>query len=315
MHRFLLAAVAALALSPLTFASEPPAAMLPLEPPAARVETALSSVEAAVVPVWIGNRGGTCVGVEQDGEYTYFLTNSHITAGSPTATVHQGGRQHPATVVQHPNDDFAVLIVRAKLPTIPLAPNEPAAGEKVWLYGYDYRAQGKLSIKEGVAAEPSGLNFRSTLAPVSGDSGGAVVNVRGEVVCVNHGFSGSYERRGLQLGVRLATIKGFLKERFPRLAGAKPKAESLKANGDCKCPDCSSGCKGCDCPPKAKADPKKESPKEPKKVLWSYGGKLWLIPEGDDPAKYGLKGAVKYDPNCPSGNCPKANPLAPKYGK
>jgi hypothetical protein len=294
IRKQLAALFAALVFAPLSFAQEPPVALVS-DPPAAVVETAerASDPSPAVVTVWVGNSGGSGVCVACEDGLSLVLTNRHITGGARSATVTSGGVTRPAVVVAvHPGDDLALVVVRAELPVAALAAADPRDGEAVRLYGYAWNGQGKLVLKEGKASTPDGPHFRSTLAPVSGDSGGGVFNDRGELVSVNHGFEGTYERRGPQLGVRLSTIRAFVRERvadrFPVLAGAKsePKKDDPPAAKPMPEPQKPGAFDVKPAQPKEKgANPPKaqQPPAAPEYELWRVNGRYVWVQKGKSP--------------------------------
>lgn len=248
MTRFLLAAFAALAFFPLTFGQEPPAAAVQ-EPPAAVVATA-SRIDpaAAVVNVRVAQFGGSGVCLAVSGGHTLVATNAHIVAEAPDAavSVHKDGKEYPcARPVPCGGDDLVLLVATGELPCLDMADDEPREGEAVTLYGYPWDGQGQVVAKTGTVLKPD-TEFRSTLAPVSGDSGGAVVNKDGKVVAINYGFEYRAGPNGQnirlpQMGVRLKNLRRHVREKvsklFPRLGGKKvpatpePPKASVAAGG------------------------------------------------------------------------------------
>jgi hypothetical protein len=317
LTRFLFAAAAALLLSPLTPASDPPVALLP-EPPAAWVQTAdaPASMRDVVLQVDVGRFGGSGVCVAEHDGVSLVVTNKHITAlTTGPVRVKSAGKWYDAVeVFEHPSEkaDLAVIVVKGSLPVAVVAESEPPEGAKVTLLGYDARGQGKLSEKTGkvVRGDADG-RFYSTLEPYSGDSGGGVF-WEGALVCVNSGFFGSYEARGPQMGAKVATVRVFVRAkvspRFPRLAerlegrrGLLGRLFGRAADRRAEWVEVEAG------PPKA----------EGKKSLWLYRGGIYSIPEGSRPEEFGLPGAAPYthSPAAPPATPPAAPPMfyAPQW--
>lgn len=243
-----------------------------------------SPTAAAVVVVDVGRFSGSGVAVGAESGYSLVVTNRHITnlATTPNVFVEHGGTKYPAvSVIAHPSDDLTLLVVKGTIPDVAaLADDDPAPETAVTLYGYDWRGQGKLIRKEGKTIAPDGVFFQSTLEPVSGDSGGGVFDAAGLLVSVNHGFAGSYENRGPQLGLRLATLRAFIRERvgdrFPRLAG--------------KCREQEKAAKPAAKPEPKKVDPPKAAPAKPAPVyqLQRIGNRYYYVEV----------------PPCAAGKCP-----------
>lgn len=337
MKRFLLAAAAALTISSLTsFGQEPPAAIFKVElsatdkdgkpidldkyrvpspPPAAVMGDA--DPAAAVVDVRVAQYGGSGVCLATAGGKTLVATNAHIVDTAPGAAVSvcKDGRTYDSSQpIRCGDEDLVLLVVRGELPCLEMAEGDPKEGETVTLYGYPWDGNGKVVAKRGKVLAPDATAFRSTLAPVGGDSGGAVVDKDGKLVAINHGFSGSYERRGPQLGVRLKNLRASVRVRasrlFPRLgAKAVPKCDACGGNCPCpngKCPEA--------CPPKAavpQAPAKPAAPRIEYRRVQYYDRRGNLVTQVIPVAVGGCPDGkcVPRAPACAGGNCP-----APSFG-
>ncbi|MEO5820221.1 MAG: DegQ family serine endoprotease [Vicinamibacteraceae bacterium] len=137
---------------------------------------------------------GSGVVVTQDG---YVLTNNHVVAGAERVTVEfVDGRTLSAKVVgTDPPSDLAVLkVAGAGFKTIPLADSSQVrVGDVVLAIGHPLGlgqtvTMGIISAKDRSTGAVRGgyEDFLQTDAPINrGNSGGALVNLRGELVGIN----------------------------------------------------------------------------------------------------------------------------------
>lgn len=140
--------------------------------------------------------GGSGVIISKDG---YIVTNNHVIEGATTLRVKlSDGREFDATVIgTDPTTDVALLKIEAQdLPTIPFGSSDDLRlGEWVLAIGYPMGLQstvtaGIVSAKArslGAIDSRYGIeSFIQTDAAVNpGNSGGALVNARGELVGIN----------------------------------------------------------------------------------------------------------------------------------
>lgn len=138
---------------------------------------------------------GSGVIVTADG---YVLTNEHVVSGAQKVTVELGdGRSFEAKIVgtDKPSDLAVVKIAASGLPTLPLGDSDAArVGDVVFAVGNPLgigqsvtmgivSAKGRMS---GGGGEGAFEDFIQTDAPINqGNSGGALVNTRGELVGIN----------------------------------------------------------------------------------------------------------------------------------
>ena len=141
--------------------------------------------------------GGLGSGVVVSGD-GYILTNNHVVAGAERVTVDfVDGRSLAAKVVgTDPPSDLAVLKVSgAGFRTLPLADsNQVRVGDVVLAVGHPLGlgqtvTMGIISAKDRATGASRGTgyeDFLQTDAPINrGNSGGALVNLRGELVGIN----------------------------------------------------------------------------------------------------------------------------------
>jgi putative serine protease PepD len=144
-----------------------------------------------------GEASGTGVVLTSDGE---ILTNAHVVAGSTSVTVRFVGETEPrkATVLaSDPGNDMALLKIDAtNLKAATFAqPGTIRIGDQVIAIGYALALDGGPSVTSGIISalkrtiitESGALNglIQTDAAISSGNSGGPLVNLRGEVVGIN----------------------------------------------------------------------------------------------------------------------------------
>ncbi|MBX3439755.1 MAG: trypsin-like peptidase domain-containing protein, partial [Planctomycetaceae bacterium] len=132
------------------------------------------------------------------------VTNAHVISGAAQCVaVFENGTKCPVTgyyALQEKNDLAVIGIEPPKgeeFPALRLAPEPPRKGDTVFAFGcphgLDFTASDGIvsSIRsaqdiEGLRGEPTQGDWLQTTAPISqGNSGGPLVNARGEVVGVN----------------------------------------------------------------------------------------------------------------------------------
>src|SRR5215207_3283428 len=128
------------------------------------------------------------------------LTNHHVVAGrhrgAKTAVVLSEGREFDAGVVKSSRDlDLALLRVEGgpgDLPTLPIGDSDALrVGELVYAIGHPWGRLGAVTAGVvsgvGVAGGPGGRAryVQSDIALAPGNSGGLLLNARGEVVGIN----------------------------------------------------------------------------------------------------------------------------------
>lgn len=148
--------------------------------------------------------------VVKGGESSVVLTNKHVVEGrSGVWVVVEGKLVAAKEVVVDPADDLAIVVVGVRLPAVPLAESEPAAGEKVVAWGrMSGPCAGKVERVCEYVGKPSSL--LTTCLSLPGDSGGGVCDAEGRLVAVNWGRHDGVSG-GLQAGVRLPAIRDFLR--------------------------------------------------------------------------------------------------------
>ena len=144
-----------------------------------------------------GDASGTGVVLTSDGE---ILTNAHVVEGATKVSVRFAGETEPRTatvLASDPGNDLALLkIVATNLKPATFAqPGTIRIGDQVIAIGYALALDGGPSVTSGIISalkrtiitESGALNglIQTDAAISSGNSGGPLVNLRGEVVGIN----------------------------------------------------------------------------------------------------------------------------------
>ncbi len=144
-----------------------------------------------------GEATGTGVVLTSDGE---ILTNAHVVEGAISVTVRFAGETEPRAAVilaSDPGNDMALLKIEATnlKPATFAQPGTIRIGDAVIAIGYALALDGGPSVTSGIISalkrtiitESGALNglIQTDAAISSGNSGGPLVNLRGEVVGIN----------------------------------------------------------------------------------------------------------------------------------
>jgi len=144
-----------------------------------------------------GEATGTGVVLTSDGE---ILTNAHVVADSTSVSVRFAGETEPRTatvLASDPGNDMALLKINATnlKPATFAQPGTIRIGDQVIAIGYALALDGGPSVTSGIISalkrtiitESGALNglIQTDAAISSGNSGGPLVNLRGEVVGIN----------------------------------------------------------------------------------------------------------------------------------
>jgi putative serine protease PepD len=144
-----------------------------------------------------GEASGTGVVLTSDGE---ILTNAHVVEGATKVSVRFAGETEPRTatvLASDPGNDLALLKIDATnlKPATFAQPGTIRIGDQVIAIGYALALDGGPSVTSGIISalkrtiitESGALNglIQTDTAISSGNSGGPLVNLRGEVVGIN----------------------------------------------------------------------------------------------------------------------------------
>jgi serine protease Do len=176
---------------------------------AAAVSDAVSALADEVAPgvvVVRGSHGSAGSGVIWD-QPGLVITNHHVVPGQSAELVVSGGRRVSARVVRRAVAlDLAALRVEDELPVGSLIGESDnlRVGDLVMAVGNPMGERNAPSLGILASAADDVLRLSITLRP--GNSGGALVNARGEIVGIPHMVTGG----GLALAVSSRTVRRFL---------------------------------------------------------------------------------------------------------
>jgi serine protease Do len=166
----------------------------------------LSREVARSVVLVRGSRGSAGSGVVWD-RPGVIITNAHVVHGATAEIVVPGGRRLLARVVRRaPGLDLAELVIDAELePRARIGDSDTLrVGDLVLAVGNPMGERNAPSMGIVSASADDVLRLSITLRP--GNSGGALVNARGEVVGIPHLVTGS----GVAMAVSTRTVARFL---------------------------------------------------------------------------------------------------------
>jgi putative serine protease PepD len=168
-----------------------------------------------------GEAVGTGIIITSDGE---ILTNNHVVEGSKTARVRLYGSTNPITadvLATDPGNDMALIKLRNTTGLVAATfadPESIAVGDPVVAVGYALALDGGPSVTSGIISalnrtlqldEETFLNalIQTDAAISSGNSGGPLINMNGQVVGINTavangGFSSAANNIGFAIGVK-----------------------------------------------------------------------------------------------------------------
>jgi hypothetical protein len=170
-------------------------------------------------PGAISRGSGTLI--HADGQYGYVITNWHVVRDAPSDVfvIFPDGQQSLARIVKTNDDwDLALLLIwRGTTQPMPLSAVGPQPGETLTIAGYG--GEGRYRAARGVfttfaAPEPNMPYemFEVSVAARQGDSGGPIINERGELAGVLFG-AGDGRTTGTQVG----RVRTFVNEAFGEL--------------------------------------------------------------------------------------------------
>jgi serine peptidase DegS len=178
-----------------------------------------ASLRPGVLPVQPGESLGSGVVMSADG---YVITNDHVIAGAPAIDiVLTDGRSAAADIVgTDPDTDLALLKIDIEdLPTLRIGRSDTLrVGDVVLAIGNPFSigqtvTQGIVSgTRRGQLGLSSFENFIQTDAAINlGNSGGALVNARGELVGINTAFiSRRLDSEGIGFAIPVNLVRGVM---------------------------------------------------------------------------------------------------------
>ena len=180
----------------------------------------------AVVTIAVGRGAGSGSIIHSSG---LVLTNAHVVEDAPrgrVAVIDNEGKEYPgrAFALDRPNDLALVQILsRDRFPSLQLAESHNIrVGQEVYAIGSPFGLSGTFTTGILSRIAPNG-DLQTDAAINQGNSGGPLLNSRGELIGVNKAIL-SPNRRGGNVGIGFATsaaaVKKFLAENRDRIVAA-----------------------------------------------------------------------------------------------
>lgn len=140
--------------------------------------------------VYLEHKGGSCSGIVIDESRNYVLTAAHCDPNEKDAQMYVN--QTPARIVwkDAKSDLMVVRIEDLRRPALKLSEKDPQIGDEIASIGYGYGYDRPMfrvthvSDNEARIPELSGRYVMVDTPFVSGQSGGAVINHKGELVAI-----------------------------------------------------------------------------------------------------------------------------------
>jgi serine protease DegS/serine protease DegQ len=152
----------------------------------------------------------------------YVLTNNHVISGADDIQVmlHDGRVAHARVIGTDPDTDLAVLKINAsQLPTIGVAPEPPRVGDVVLAIGNPFGigqtvTMGIVSaLQRQLSLSPYEDFIQTDAAINSGNSGGALVNAKGQLVGINTAMlNRDVGAQGIGFAIPVRTAKRVLEQ-------------------------------------------------------------------------------------------------------
>jgi putative serine protease PepD len=221
--------------------------------PALDVPAVLATIEPSVVTISAdvdedgvaGRAVGTGVVLTADGE---ILTNAHVVEGATEVRVRFMGETEPRPAVvlaADPGNDLALLRVDIDglVPAVFAEPGSLQVGEEVVAVGYALGLDGGPSVTRGIISaldrtllgDDGALDglVQTDAAISSGNSGGPLVNARGEVVGINTAvYQGDATTAANNVGFAISTDEALpVIEALRAQAGGEPRVEGFLGVG------------------------------------------------------------------------------------
>jgi putative serine protease PepD len=192
-----------------------------------------------------GGATGTGVVLTANGE---ILTNAHVVEGATEVRVRFAGETEPVTarvLASDEGNDLALLKVSASglVPATFAAPSSVRVGDEVVAIGYALALDGGPSVTVGIVSalkrtivtESGALNslIQTDAAISSGNSGGPLANMRGEVVGINTAVArGGATSAANNIGFAISVEEVLtVVEQLRKTAGGEPRVEGFLGVG------------------------------------------------------------------------------------
>jgi len=205
--------------------------------------TLIERVEKSVVRVEVQTVQGGGIGsgfvVARDGT---IITNYHVMEGAIKASVHfANGKSAPVSGFYKADHQLDICVIKVDLPEedlhpLPIASSAPRKGIRVATFGAPKGLE--FSNSEGIVSgirdadavgHEKGTYIQTTAAISGGNSGGPLVNMRGEVVGAN-----TFKRidgESLNFAISSMDIRGMLETKGSKVTSVSPKTIPMRITG------------------------------------------------------------------------------------
>lgn len=189
-----------------------------------RFTQVISDLVEQVLPSLVvvrGRRYGAGAGIIWDAN-GLILTNSHVVGRhTPTVVLQDDGEYEARLVARDPDVDLALLSIQATgLAPLKAATAAPRVGEMVFAFGHPWGQRNTVTrgiVSARVSAQTRGGDrlpvIRSDTPLAPGNSGGPLVNARGEVVGVNAMIVGGDQ----SVSIAASVVNEFVKKAAEKL--------------------------------------------------------------------------------------------------
>lgn len=177
----------------------------------------IAAVEPTVVRITTSRGSGSGIIINRTG---YILTAEHVVTGVSTAniTLVDGAKYSSTIIARNTQRDLAIIRItsnRTDFPEAVLGSSGSArAGEAAIVIGYALGFEGRPTISTGIVSGfrvEDGLNYIQTDAAVNpGNSGGALFNIKGQVIGVIVSKFVSTSVEGVGLAIPIDETKTFI---------------------------------------------------------------------------------------------------------
>lgn len=195
----------------------------PLSPTQQDIASVVAKVEPAVVRIEAKDSVGSGMVIDK---LCYVLTCNHVVEDVPSASIMlmSGKRYEGRVVARDELADLAIINITLNGADFPAATmgdsNKLGIGEYVIAIGYSLGLEGKATVSKGVVSAfrtINSVNYIQTDAAInSGNSGGPLINLKGEVLGIAN-FKLVHEAvEGMSFAIAIDSAKSFITDEIER---------------------------------------------------------------------------------------------------
>ena len=149
----------------------------------------------------------------------HVITNYHVIDGCQEVRIHNQGNLILATLIAFdPNNDLALLKGDFRpLKALPLSRQNPTVLQDVYVAGYPFgrRISDSIKVTKGIISSLMGMdnnfsNMQIDASLNSGNSGGPILDEKGNIVGVAVSKLDSQKAEGISFGIKMSMVRNFL---------------------------------------------------------------------------------------------------------